>query len=476
MSQGHILVVDDNPNLLELIKMRLESADYLVSATAEEETALRLFRDQVFDLCIVDLMLANGDGLTLMDQIRTIRPDVPTIILTAHGTIESAVEAMRRGAYSYLTKPFERSDLLLQIERALEHRKLNSEIKRLKELLNERFDFANIIAHSAKMRAIIDVVTRIATLDSTVYIDGESGTGKELIAKAIHLASARRDQPFVALNCAALPETLLESELFGHERGAFTGAVKSTKGLFTQAHGGTIFLDEIGDMPLATQSKFLRVLQERQFYPVGGEAPMAVDVRLIVATNKDLEEQARKGLFRDDLFYRIHVIPVHLPPLRERKEDIVPLVDHFLKKCRQQMKKDVKGLTPEALRKLMLYDWPGNVRELENTIEYAVAMTRNDMVGEDYILPGKVTPPQTGLGLNSAGESSSAEVGGLRSLKDARDGFERDYLTQVLALAEGNVSHAAKIAGKYRADFYDLLKKHDLRADDFKKPKPTPSS
>jgi len=476
MSQGHILVVDDNPNLLELIKMRLESADYRVSATAEEEGALRMLREEVFDLCIVDLMLANGDGLTLMDQIRTIRPDVPTIILTAHGTIESAVEAMRRGAYSYLTKPFERSDLLLQIERALDHRRLNWEIKRLKELLNERFNFANIIAHSAKMRAVIDVVTRIATLDSTVFIDGESGTGKELIAKAIHLASARRDQPFVALNCAALPETLLESELFGHEKGAFTGAVKSTKGLFTQAHGGTIFLDEIGDMPLATQSKLLRVLQERQFYPVGSEAPLAVDVRVIVATNKDLEEQVRKGLFRDDLFYRIHVIPVHLPPLRERKEDIVPLVEHFLKKCCQQMKKDVKGLTPEALRKLMLHDWPGNVRELENTIEYAVAMTRNDMVGADYILPGKITPLETKLGFSSAREKTSAEVEGLKSLKDARDAFERDYLTQVLVLAEGNVSHAAKIAGKYRADFYDLLKKHELRAEDFKKPKPTSSS
>jgi two-component system response regulator GlrR len=476
MSQGHILVVDDNPNLLELIKMRLESADYRVSATAEEEGALSLLREEVFDLCIVDLMLANGDGLTLMDRMRAIRPDVPTIILTAHGTIESAVEAMRRGAYSYLTKPFERSDLLLQIERALEHRKLNWEIKRLKELLNERFDFANIIAHSGKMRAIIDIVTRIATLDSTVYIDGESGTGKELIAKAIHLASDRKDQPFVALNCAALPETLLESELFGHERGAFTGAVKSTKGLFTVAHGGTLFLDEIGDMPLATQSKLLRVLQERQFYPVGSEAPVAVDVRVIIATNKDLEEQVRRGLFRDDLFYRIHVIPVHLPPLRERKEDIVPLVEHFLKKCRQQMKKDVKGLTPEALRKLMLHDWPGNVRELENTIEYAVAMTRKDMVGDDYILPGKVTPQEAGLGVNGARGKSLAGSEGLRSLKDARDGFERDYLTQVLALAEGNVSHAAKLAGKYRADFYDLLKKHDLRADDFKKPKPTAAS
>jgi len=474
MAKGHILVVDDNPNLLELIKIRLESADYKVSATADEARALGAQTEQVFDLCIVDLMLANGDGLTLMEKIRAIRPDVPTIILTAHGSIESAVEAMRRGAYSYLTKPFEAGDLLLQIERALENRKLSSEIKRLKELLNERFDFANIIAHSAKMRAVLDVVSRIAILDSTVYIHGESGTGKELIAKAIHLASDRKDKPFVALNCAALPETLLESELFGHEKGAFTGAVKSTRGLFTQAHGGTIFLDEIGDMPLATQSKLLRVLQERQFYSVGGDAPIAVDVRVIVATNKDLAEQMRKGLFRDDLFHRIHVIPILLPPLRERKEDIVPLVEHILKKCCQQMKKEVKGLAPESLRKLMLHDWPGNVRELENTIEYAVAMTRSDTVTADYILQGKGPASETGT--NGAREKSAPAGDNLRSLKDARDAFERDYLIQVLALTEGNVSHAAKLAGKYRADFYDLLKKHDLKTDEFKKPKPGMSS
>lgn len=472
MSQGNILVVDDNPNLLELIKMRLESADYQVSASADEENAIGLFREQGIDLCVIDLMLANGDGLTLMSQLLAIRPDVPVIILTAHGTIESAVEAMRRGAYSYLTKPFERTDLLLQIERALEHRRLNSEIRRLKELLNERFDFANIIAQSAKMRAIIDVVTRIAALDSTVFIDGESGTGKELIAKAIHLASARKDAPFIALNCAALPETLLESELFGHEKGAFTGAFKSTKGLFARAHGGTIFLDEIGDMPLATQSKFLRVLQERQFYPVGSEAPVAVNVRVIVATNKNLDELVRKGQFREDLYYRIHVIPIHLPPLRERKEDIMPLVEHFLRKCCQQMKKDVKGLTPAALRKLMLHDWPGNVRELQNTIEYAVALTRTDMIDEDFILPGKAATSESASGGTTVRESLPPAGGdGLKSLKDARDAFERDYLTHVLTLAEGNVSQAAKLAGKYRADFYDLLKKHDLHADDFKKAK-----
>ncbi|MGH7785056.1 MAG: sigma-54-dependent transcriptional regulator, partial [Candidatus Binatia bacterium] len=330
-------------------------------------------------------MLSNRDGITLMEEFRAINPEVPTIILTAHGSIENAVEAMRRGAYSYLTKPFEPRDLLLQIERALENRKLNSEIKRLKGLLHEQYDFTNIIARSAKMRSVLDVVSRIAKLDSTIHIHGESGTGKELIAKAIHLAGDRKDRPFVALNCAALPETLLESELFGHEKGAFTGAVKSTRGLFTQAHCGTLFLDEIGDMPLSTQSKLLRVLQERQFYPVGSEIPIEVDVRVIAATNKDLAELVKKGAFRDDLFYRIHVIPIFLPPLRDRKEDIVPLVEHFLKKCTQQMKKDVKGLTPEALRKLMLHDWPGNVRELENTIEYAVAMTQKEILTEEYV-------------------------------------------------------------------------------------------
>ena len=470
MAKGQILVVDDNPNLLELIRMRLESAEYDVTATGDEIEAVRELKEKFFDLCIVDLMLANGDGLALMDEFRGINPDVPTIILTAHGSIESAVEAMRRGAYSYLTKPFEPADLLLQIDRALENRKLNYEIQRLKDIINERYDFTNIIARSGKMRAVLDVVSRIAKLDSTVHIHGESGTGKELIAKAIHLASNRKDKAFVALNCAALPESLLESELFGHERGAFTGAVKSTRGLFTQAHGGTLFLDEIGDMPRSTQSKLLRVLQERQFYPVGSEVPMEVDVRVIVATNKDLEDQVRKGLFRDDLFYRIHVIPVYLPPLRERKDDIMPLLEHFLKKYGEHMKKDVKGLTPDALRKLMMHDWPGNVRELENTVEYAVAMTQSDTVTDDYILQGRsFTSERVPSSVLELREEPSA---GLKPLKDARDAFERDYLIQVLSMTEGNVSQAAKLAGKYRADFYDLLKKHDLNAHEFKKSKP----
>ena len=469
MAGGRILVVDDDSNLIELVKMRLEAAGYEVNTALTEEEAAHAIRTKPLDLCLFDLMLTNRDGIALMQELHALVPDVPAIILTAHGTIESAVEAMRKGAYSYLTKPFEPQDLLLQIERALEHRRLNTEIKRLKGLVAEKFDFANIIARSGKMRDVLDVVTRIAKLDSTVHLQGESGTGKELIAKAIHLAGNRKDKAFVALNCAALPEALLESELFGHEKGAFTGAVKSTKGLFTQAHGGTLFLDEIGDMPLSIQSKLLRVLQERQFYPVGSELPVEVDVRVIVATNKDLQDQVEKGLFRDDLFYRIHVIPIYLPPLRERKEDMVPLVDHFLRKFSAQMKKDIKGLSPDALRKVMLHDWPGNVRELENTIEYAVAMTQKDVITNDYILQAKTTPADRWKKFGCA--KPSAGVEGVSPLRDARDAFEKDYLIQVLSLTEGNVSQAAKLAGKYRADFYDLLKKHELKAEEFKKPK-----
>ena len=454
MALGKILIVDDDHNILEVIRMRLESADYEVTTAARDEEALEAIRTQVYDLSIVDLQLAQTDGISLMEGLHLVLPEMPVIILTAYGSIESAVEAIKRGAYSYLTKPFDSQDLLLQIEKALENRRLTSEIKRLKGLLEERFDFANIVARSEKMTKVLDVVSQVAKTESTIFVYGESGTGKELIAKAIHLASLRKDRPFVAINCAALPETLLESKLFGHEKGAFTGAVRSTKGHFTQAHEGTIFLDEIGDMSLSTQAKLLRVLQERQFYPLGSEKLIEVDVRMIVATNKDLEDLVKQGLFREDLFYRIHVIPIFLPPLRERKEDIPLLAEHFLKRFSQQMKKAVKGVTPAAMQKLMLHDWPGNVRELENTIEYAVAMTQQDLINEELILQSK--------GISSPGP--------LKSLKEARDDYEKSYLVHLLEICGGNVSKAAKLAGKYRADLYDLLKKHHLNIADFKKP------
>jgi len=468
MSAGKILVVDDDENLLELAKINLTSADYKVATTRKAEDAIGAATGNVFDLSIVDLRLADYDGVSLMEQLHSIHPDMPVIILTGYGTIESAVEAIKKGAYTYITKPFDSQELLLQIGRALENRRLNSEVRRLKGLLKERYDFDNIVARSEKMQRVLEAVSHIAKTESTVFIHGESGTGKEVTAKAIHLASQRKDQPFVAINCAAIPETLLESELFGHEKGSFTGAVRSTKGLFTQANKGTIFLDELGDMPLSIQAKLLRALEERQFYPVGSEKPVQVDVRLIVATKTNLEEAVKNGLFREDLFYRIHVIPIRLPPLRERKDDIPHLVDHFLKKICVPMKKDVKGISPQGMRKLMLHDWPGNVRELENTLEYAVAMTHQDILHEDLILPTDTSTHAAGADLDLV-TRLLPEEGSATSLKAARAEFEKVYLIRLLELCSGGAAKAAQIAGKYRADFYDLLKKHGIKIQDFKK-------
>ena len=468
MPPAKLLVVDDDQNLLELVKSKLCAANFQVSVAFDGEEALKLAKASAFDLAIVDLRLADQDGMTIMEHLHALDPAMPVIILTGHASVEGAVEAMTRGAYTYLTKPFDLHELVLQVNRALESFKLANENQRLKGLLKEKYDFDNIIAKSDKMQRVLESVAHIAKTDSTVYIHGESGTGKEVIAKALHLQSARKDGPFVAINCAAIPENLLESELFGHEKGAFTGAVRSTKGLFTQANGGTLFLDEIGDMPLSVQVKLLRALEERQFYPVGSEKPVQVDVRIVVATKRDLIEEVRQERFREDLFYRIHVIPIVLPPLRDRREDIPYLVDHLLKKISQQLKKDVTSLTPRAMEKLMQHDWPGNVRELENTLEFAITMTQQNVVTDDLILQVKsATAPV------SNGHEVSTQFLPTRdtqkSLKEARTEFEKDYLIRVLELCGGKAARAAEIAGKYRADFYDLLKKHEIKLADYKK-------
>jgi two-component system response regulator GlrR len=450
MPKAKILIVDDDKNLLELILMRLEASGYDVLAVDHENKAKEVIIREIFDAAVIDLQLVNQDGLQLMEELHLIQPEMPVIILTAHGSIESAVEAMKRGAFTYLTKPFDSRELILQIERARERSQLTSEINRLKEILGEKFNFANIIAKSKSMRDVLDQVIRIADTESNVALYGASGTGKELIAKAIHISSSRRDSPFLAINCAAIPETLLESELFGYEKGAFTGAVKKSKGLFTRADKGTIFLDEIGDMPHSIQAKLLRVLQERTFVPLGSEESISVDVRIIVATNKDLKEEVKKGNFREDLFYRIHVIPIELPLLRDRKEDIPPLVDHFIRKYSDLMEKKVKAITPAAMQKLMLHDWQGNVRELENTIEFAIAMTNSDTLTDNLILQAK----------NEQEE--------MLTLQEARAGFEKKYIQNLLKITSGNVSKAAELAGKYRADLYNLMKKYDISPQDFK--------
>ncbi|MBN1625557.1 MAG: sigma-54-dependent Fis family transcriptional regulator, partial [Deltaproteobacteria bacterium] len=318
MAGEKILIVDDDKNILVVLGLRLEAEGYNVLSANNAGDALRMAKDELFDLALIDLKLSEDeDGIGLMEKMHQVSPEIPVIILTAYGTINTAVEAMKRGAYSYLTKPFDRMELMLQIKNGLEKSSLSREIRVLKALVGERYGFENIIGKSKKMRDVMERVAKAAETDSSVCIQGESGTGKELIAKSLHLLSARKDCPFVAVNCAAIPEGLLEGELFGYEKGAFTGAIKSKKGFFSQAHGGTIFLDEISEMPESMQAKLLRVLQEKQFYPLGGEKPVDVDVRILTATNKTLEEEVKTGRFREDLFYRIYVIPVFLPPLRE---------------------------------------------------------------------------------------------------------------------------------------------------------------
>ena len=449
---GKILVVDDDNNILRVIKLRLEAEGYQVTTAGKAKVALELVNDEVFDFALVDLKLNGTNGIQLMENLHQLYPEMPVIILTAFGTIESAVEAMRRGAYSYLTKPFNYDELLIQTKNCLEKTKLTKEIKSLKKVVKNRFGFDSIIGRSQKMEEVLEQVTKAADSDSTIIIEGESGTGKELIAKTLHLASPRADKQFVAINCAAIPETLFESEMFGYEKGAFTGAIQNKEGLLFQAQGGTFFLDEISEMPLSMQVKLLRVMQEKEFFPVGGRKTIKMDIRFIATTNRNLKEEVKNGNFREDLFYRIHVIDIHLPPLRERQGDVPVLSHYFLDKLAKEMNKEITGFSAAALQKLMLHSWPGNVRELQNTIESAVAMATENIISDDLILPALKT-----------------KVNNLKPLKDAKENFEKNYLLQLVEITEGNMAQAARLAGKYRADLYELLKKYDLKPANFRK-------
>jgi two-component system, NtrC family, response regulator GlrR len=454
MSGERILVVDDDQGLLTLMKVRLVSAGYRAIVSGGGEQALAQAQEEVFDMAIVDLKLNGMNGICLLEKLLRLHPHLPVIILTAHGSIASAVEATKKGAYDYLTKPFDPKDLLHRIEKALEVRRLRGEVEQLRTLVRERLHPNNIVASSEKMQHILRQVEQIAVTDSTVCLYGESGTGKELIAKSIHATSRRARGPFVAINCGAIPEGLLENELFGHARGAYTGADRVQRGLLRQADGGTLFLDEIAELSPSLQVKFLRVLQEQEFYPLGAGQPTKVDFRLIAATNQDLWEAVGKGRFREDLFYRVHVIPISLPPLRERREDIPLLAHHFLQRVSRATQKAIEGFSPEALQQLMLYSWPGNVRELANVIERAVVLASDGLLTADLLLLGRQPSP-----------SVKPE---LLLFKDARAAFERGYLAQILTITRGNVSRAAELSGRHRAELYKLLHKYGLDPAAFK--------
>ncbi len=440
-----ILVIDDDEGLLHLLKMRLSAMRFSVTACTTGQEAIEAAKHTTFDLVITDLRLRSENGLDVTEALLQNQPGIPVIILTAHGSIPNAVEAMQRGAFGYLTKPFDDKELKETIDKALSQRRMSREIDRLKSLVKELYGLENVVARSSAMQQLFQQIGQVAESDATILLFGETGTGKEVMARVIHANSRRSKGAFVALNCAAIPETLFESELFGHVKGAFTSAHGAKRGLFVIAHGGTLFLDEIGEMPLSMQVKLLRAVQEREIREVGSETSVKVDVRIIAATNKDLSEAVKNGTFRNDLYYRISVVPLFIPPLRERRDDIPLLAQYFLKQSMKRSNKDIKGLTPAALHRLMINPWPGNVRELENAVEKAVVMSQQEMLTPD-LFPA----------VSAAAESP------LKPLTEAKEEFERTYLKNVLHLTGGNISRAAQFAGRYRADFYKMLRKYGL--------------
>ncbi len=448
-----ILIVDDEAVQREMLEGFLVKQGYIAEEAADGPTAVRKFKESFFDFVLTDLRMPGMDGIQLLKELRRVNPEVVVVILTAYGTIGTAVEAMKEGAYDYLTKPVDLDELLILIQRVERERELNRENRELKEQLRERFKVDYIISASRRMQEALNLVGRVAPSPATVLILGESGTGKELIARALHFSSPRADRPFVKVNCAALPENLLESELFGHEKGAFTGALGRRIGRFEQAHGGSIFLDEIGDLSPSLQMKLLRVLQEKEFERVGSNQTIRSDVRVMAATHRNLEENIRKGTFREDLYYRLNVVTISLPPLRDRKEDILPLVDHFLKKYNRENQKQITAISKEARDLLLRYDYPGNVRELENILERAVVLSRGSTLSAQD-LPANLREDRAEMG-----PDRSAEAG---SLPRRLESLERQMISQALERNGGVQTKAAEELGISERVLRYKLKKYKI--------------
>jgi two-component system response regulator GlrR len=438
-----VLLVDDDKDLLQLIAMRLTAAGYAVTAVESGEAALAALAVSRPQVVVTDLRMQGMDGMALFDAIHRDSPSLPVVILTAHGTIPEAVTATRRGVFSFLTKPFEPKVLLDTVAEAM---RLSSPV------VGEMEDWrAELITRSSAMEDLLAQARRVAASDASVCLYGASGTGKELLARAIHRASPRGEAPFVAVNCGAIPEGLLESELFGHKKGSFTGAVADRRGLFQAAQGGTLFLDEIGDMPLPLQVKLLRALEERKVRPVGSHESHEIDVRVICATHRKLEERIASGEFREDLYYRLNVVKLYIPTLAERREDIPLLANHFLARLAERYRKGRLALAPEAMQLLVSAPWPGNVRQLLNVIEQAVALAPTEVIPESLVRQAL-----------DAGDTA------LTPLDEARKAFERDYLVRILKITGGNVTKAARLAGRNRTEFYRLLERHSLEPGMFK--------
>ncbi len=443
--RGRILVVDDDPEMCRLLCDVLSKEQHTVETAKSGQEALAVLSDQV-DVLITDLQLPEMEGLELMHQAKRRAPETAVIIITAFGTIESAIEAMKLGAYDYLPKPFKLAELQLVVQKALQEGALRREVARLRQAIGKEYQFGSIVGKSKAMQENFDLIRQIANTATNVLITGESGTGKELVAKAIHYNSPRKDRPYIPVNSAAIPETLLESELFGHARGAFTDAKTDRAGLFEKADGGTLLLDEISELPLSLQAKLLRVLQDKEVRRVGSDQAVKLDVRVIAASNLDLDEEIKQRRFRSDLFYRLNVIHIHIPPLRERGDDILLLAHHFLKKYQQETGKSITRISESALSLLSRYPWPGNVRELENAIERAVILARGDQ-----ILPEDLPSPVTG------GQDDYVILGKALEQSLTLTELEREYITRVLERTGGNKARTAQILGIDRKTLYRKL-------------------
>ena len=454
-----ILVVDDEKSMRDFLSIFLKKEGYSVATAEDGEKAIQLLQKDIYDLVLTDIRMPRRNGLDVLKMVKETSPETVVLIITAFASTETAVEAMKRGAYDYISKPFQIEEVKLVIRNALEKKQLKTDNLRLRRQLKEQTAFENIVGKSPVMQRVYEIVQKVADIKSNVLILGESGTGKELIAKAIHFNSVRKEAPFVVVNCGALPEPLLESELFGHTKGAFTGAHADKEGLFEVANGGTVFLDEIGETPSTIQVKLLRVLEEKEFRRIGGTHSIQVDIRIIAATNKDLEKAVAEGRFREDLYYRLDVIPIHLPPLRERIEDIPWLTDHFLTKCSQASGQPAKHLTPEAMRLLQVHEWRGNVRELENVIERVVAMASGDTLNDQDItgcLEKPMGPREVQLDLPPDGLDLEARV----------EEMEKRLLQKALQRTGGIKREAARLlrlnmrSFRYRLEKYKIGKKH----------------
>lgn len=436
-----VLVIEDEKLMRVTIEDSLKASGYNVIACENGTDGLAAFKDHTCDIVVTDIRLPDTSGLVILKEI-TRTSDIPVIVMTAFGTIKDAVEAMKVGAFDYITKPFSLDEFRLLIERALEMKRLREDNIRLRKDINRYFCFPNIIGESAPMKKVFSLIEKVAVADTTVLILGESGTGKELIATTIHYQSGRKDKPLIKVNCAALPETLIESELFGHEKGAFTGAIRRKPGRFELANGGTIFLDEIGDMPLSTQTRLLRVIQEKTIERVGGTETLSIDVRVLTATNRNLEEEVKAGRFREDLYYRLNVIPVTIPPLRERREDIPALLDFALGKCRSRSAKTVR-FSKDAIAALLQYDYPGNVRELENIVERGATLAASEIIEKDD-LPSVVFKKT---------ERNAPVI-----LAEVAAAAEKEHISRILGLANGNKTKAAEMLGISRKTLWEKLK------------------